>query len=807
MNFRLVRGPIALSALFLAFVVPALPQRADRATVTGIVSDPTGHSIPGAIVKIKSDDTGVVTDLTTNDSGVYSSPSLVLGAYTITVESAGFKTTVRAGIRLVGGQIFRQDIGLELGAVSDQVTVIASAEILNTTNADVTHIVDENYYRNLPVVMGGDIRLAEALLQIQPGFTPMKPNGDPMFRGSAFSSRLNGGQVQAAENFFDGVAFGYASGHNGSQESGPPIESVSEMKVTTSTFSAQYGHSNGGTIEYTSKSGTKDLHGSFYEYLANDALNARGFFPDKASKVRSNAFGFTVAGPVFIPKVYDGRNKTFFFTNFDWLKYRSGVLPGFGNTTPIDAFKQGDFSALLGSQVGADALGRPILSGQIYDPTTTRLVNNIPVRDPFPGNRIPASLRSNVANQLVPLMVRPDRAGTALNVAGNPAGDQTWIGDFRTLVFRVDHQWSDKFKTNTSFFWPKRPAIRNCGEVGGCVTQFDARVSPEKNDQYIGNGFYQRIATQHATQQFDYVIKNNLLYHATVSWDRWFMGGTPLSAGVGWPDKLWGADKSGILDKTAGPPNMTFTGNIPYTQLGMQWIGFGFEAINRWQFANDLTWVKGRHSIKVGLESRLHQFNFHGWATSTGGSFNFSRLGTGGYDAAGNSLASTGDPFASFLLGQVQTANYTIPSFTTFNGRFLSTYINDDYKVTSKLNLTLGMRFDYQGPWTERFDRFSTFSPSTPNPGAGGRLGALIFAGKGTGRTGSRTFDEIPADAWGPRLGFAYKVTDKTVFRGGIRNLLCRRHLRTGWQTHHRIRGESHRAEPDERPLSGVQPG
>src|SRR5438477_307849 len=256
--------------------------------------------------------------------------------------------------------------------------------------------------------------------------------------------------------------------------------------------------------------------------------------------------------------------------------------------------------------------------------------------------------------------------------------------------------------------WPvgrNRPSIRNGGEVQGCSFKYDPRVSPEKNTDYIGNGFYQRIATHHANQQFDYIIKNNLLYHATVSWDRWFMGGTPISAGVDWLDKLWGTDKSGLLDKTAGPPNMTFTGNIPYTQIGMQWIGFGFEAINRWQFVNDLTWIKGKHSIKVGYEFRHHQFNFHGWGASTGGSFNFSRLGTGGYDASGNVLSNTGDPFASFLLGQVQTANFLIPAFTTFNGNFMATYLNDDFKVTSKLNITLGMRFDYQGPWTERFDR------------------------------------------------------------------------------------------------------
>jgi hypothetical protein len=360
-------------------------------------------------------------------------------------------------------------------------------------------------------------------------------------------------------------------------------------------------------------------------------------------------------------------------------------------------------------------------------------------------------------------MKRPDRPGVAFNVAGNPAGDQTWIANFRTIVTRVDHQVTDKFKTTTSFFWPYRPAIRNCGEVLGCTPGFD----PESNSDYIGNGFQQRISTHHATQQFDYIIRNNLLWHGTVSWDRWYMGGQPLSAGLNWPDRLWGPGQSGLVDNTAGAPNITFTGNTPYTQLGMQWIGSGFEAINRWQFANDLTWVRGRHSIKVGYEFRHHQFNYSGWAKSTGGSFNFNRLTTSGYDAAGNSLNQTGDPFASFLLGQVQTASFTIPQFVTFTGNYTSTYINDDIKLTSRLNLTFGLRFDYQMPWTERHNNFSTFDQNAPNPGAGGIPGALVFAGEGAGRSGRRIFDDVPIDAFGPRFGFAYRMTDRTVLRGG----------------------------------------
>src|SRR6185369_16169681 len=230
---------------------------------------------------------------------------------------------------------------------------------------------------------------------------------------------------------------------------------------------------------------------NLYEYFANDALNARGFFPVAVPKARNNNFGFTVGGPLIIPKVYNGKNKTFFFTNLDWFKFRSGPLPGFGNTTPVDAFKQGDFSALLtNTQVGTDAIGRPILNGQIFNPNSTRLVNGVPVRDPYPGNIIPANdpLRSQVAAKLVPLMAKPWRSGLQLNVGGNPNGDQTWIADFRTILFRVDHQVTNKLKESTSFYWPARPAIRNCGEVLGCTPEFN----PQKYSDYLGNGFIQR---------------------------------------------------------------------------------------------------------------------------------------------------------------------------------------------------------------------------------------------------------------------------------------------------------------------------
>lgn len=773
MRVRVVYGSVA-AALMLGLAAtapPAFAQRSDRATISGVVTDAQGAAIPGATVTIKNEQTGVETSAVTNDAGAYTVPPLVLGRYSVTVDLQGFKKAVTSGILLQGGDTIRHDVALQVGTMQEVVEVVSQEGGLSDTRPDVSHTVNEKYYRELPIVTASDVRLAEAVLQIQPGYLPMRPNGEPMFRGSQFNSRINGGQARATENVFDGAAFGYAVGHQGSHESTPPVESVQEVKVITTSYSAQYGHTSGGFIEYTSKSGTNNFHGSLYEYFAHDALNAKGFFAIDKTPLRNDNFGGVLGGPVLLGKLYDGRNKTFFFANYDYTRIRSGVLPGFGNTTPIPAFRNGDFSALLtGQQVGTDALGRPIMGGQIFNPATTRLVNGVPVRDPYPNNQIPANdpLRSSVAAQLASLMVQPDREGIAFNVAGNPAGDQTWELNARNILGRVDHVFTPNFRESTTFYWNRRPSIRNCGGVGGCTTEFSGETEPEQNTSYVGEGFYQRISTHHLHQQFDWVIRDNLLNHSTVAYDRWFMGGNSLSAGADWPNRLWGANNGGLVATDAGPPQMGFAGNTPYSPIGQNWPRFGYLVNNRWQFSNDLTWVKGRHTMKTGFEYRYHDFPFRGWAVgAVGGQFNFNRLGTGGYDAGGVNLAATGDPFASFLLGQVHDSSQTIPVQPTFRESYTAAWVNDEFKVNEKLTLTLGLRLDYQSARREVNDQYSTFDPNTPNPAAGNIPGALIYAGTGPGRAGTRTFEDPPLDAWGPRVGFAYRLGEKQTLRGG----------------------------------------
>ena len=266
-RFQFVTARLVLVVLGLAFCLssPLLAQRSDRGVIGGVVTDTQGAAVPGATVSIKNDSTGVELTLVTNAKGAYSSNPLVLGQYTVTVNVQGFKTARGTGLDLRAGDVVRHDVTLDVGAMTETVEVVsAEAGGLDDTRPDVSHSVDEKYYHDLPIITAADVRLAESVLQMQPGYLPMSPNGDPMFRGSQFGSRINGGQTRAAENFCDGGAFGYASGHQQSQESAPPAEAIKEVTVVTTTYSAQYGHTSGGFIEYTSKSGTNKFHGSAY---------------------------------------------------------------------------------------------------------------------------------------------------------------------------------------------------------------------------------------------------------------------------------------------------------------------------------------------------------------------------------------------------------------------------------------------------------------------------------------------------------------------------------------------------------------
>ena len=756
---RSLLAVFALSALVVFSGHSLYGQEADRAVITGVVTDASGAAVPDAQVTITGQQTGAKTVVGTNGSGSYSTPPLILGVYMVEVEKPGFKTFSRSGIVLTGAQTVRADAKLEVGQVTQTVEVVGGVEQINTENATVSHTIGETYYRDLPAVMGADIRLAESLLQLQPGFTPMQPNGDALFRGSQFTSRINGGQTMATENWFDGAAFGYAEGHQGTQESSLPFPSVQEMTVVENTFSAQYGHTSGGFVTYATKSGTKQLHGNVYDFLGDSKFDARNYFLPKVIPLTQNNWGAAIGGP--IPKA----GQTFWFFNVDGLDYHSSVNTGFVNTLATPLQKQGNFSEFLntGSVIAHDALGRPIYQGEIFNPATTRSVGGIPVRDgygfdpatglPITGqaNVIPANdpLLSPLATFVIPNIPTLDRNTLRVNGFGGNSDDNNKI-NVRTWLLRIDHTFNNKFSISNTYYENMRPRVAHCGGPQGC--------NDTDNANYIGQGFFQRITNHFDHVQMNWVIKPNLFNHVTIAYDRWLMKGHMLSGGEGWNQKLGlGLPDQPIFDK-AGFPQLNFNGPVGYTHFGTPWASDGADINNRYQFLDDITWNTGRHTIKAGIEFRYMTFPQTGWAINTGGNFNFSANETAGYDATGSNLnSSTGNEFASFMLGQVDSANFSVPFKYTPTMKYSSPWINDDIKVSKKLNVTLGVRFDWQSGLKEQTGRFSTFDPTAQNPV--GHLGATVF--NGNKATGDSNWNV------GPRVGFAYALNDKTVIRGG----------------------------------------
>lgn len=750
---------------------------ADRIAVTGLVTDVSGAAVPGAKVTLLNQDTGVSTVITTNSAGNFTSPALILGNYTLRVEKAGLKTYVQPNMALtIGGRTYTQNVTLQLGAVTQTVEVKASAQLINTQSPTVSYQVGKQYYRDLPEVMGADVRLAEAKLVLSPGYVPTAPNGDAIFRGDAFESRINGGQTVSWESWFDGAEYGYAEGHQQTHESSIPYAAVQELTTTVNNFSAQYGHTSGGIALYTTKSGTSQFHGQLYDFYTSSGMDANNFFLDSSGinilPLNQNNIGFTLGGP--IPKIHKW-GKTFWFTNYDRLDYHSTVNTGFQNTLPTPAERGGDFSQLLQSpsagcatppcQISTDALGRPIYYGELFNPATTRTVNGIPVRDPYPNNIIPTNdplLTGNPAGQTVAGLIPTLDRNTLFspNEFGGTSDDNDKINVW-TWLLRVDHTFNDKWSMSFTYFQNHRPRTAHCGGPEGCNITHSA-ATPSLNTSYIGQGFYQLITNHFAHLQLNWVVKSNLFNHATLAYDRWNMNGHQLSSGVGWNQKLG----LGLPDEpqfnNAGFPSINFSGNnvVNYTAYGTPWYPDGADINNRYQFYDDLTWITGKHTLKFGIQSEYLQFPQTGWAVNTGGSFNFSANETAGYSNTGANLASqTGDAFAAFLLGQVNSAGFTVPTNYMPEFYYYAPWVNDSYKVTPKLTLDLGLRFDWNSGLSEQYGRFSTMNPTLPNPGAGGHPGAMVF--------GSAAYGDS-SEGLAPRFGFAYQLGQNNVIRGGF---------------------------------------
>ena len=425
---------IAFCCLFL--VAGTVLAQGDRGTITGTVSDPAGGVIPGAAIKATNIETGLSYEAATTETGNYTLAQLPVGVYQLSCSLTGFKQFVRTGITVSVAQTLRIDISLEIGDITETVTVSADAPLLKTESGEMSQTISSETLDDLPILsVSGGLRNPFNVAQLLPSATQsggLRVNGTP---GNTMQLRIEGQ---------DATQTTWTTAYSMSQ---PSVDSIEEYAIQTSNFAAEYGQAGSSVFNLNMKSGTNRLHGSAFDYFRNEALNANTPFLNRKSTDRRHDFGFTIGGPVYLPKLYDGRDKTFFFFSFEQYRY-SAINSTVTRTVPIDAYRAGDFSALQSANrvLGTDVLGREILEGTIYDPRTTRTVEvdgkSYVVRDPFSNNTIPSELFDPVAikmQDLIPHAMQNTQTNNYFPVY--PSTSVRYIPSVK-----IDHQLTTKFK-------------------------------------------------------------------------------------------------------------------------------------------------------------------------------------------------------------------------------------------------------------------------------------------------------------------------------------------------------------------------
>jgi len=383
-----------LSILLLTAVAIA---QSDRGAISGQVSDPTGAPIPAADIVATNTATGVKYPTKSLDSGAYQIGGLAFGRYDLTAAAPGFSRLSRPRVEVSIGQTVTLNVTLQVGQIDQTVEVTGTPTPVDSSTATASTVISPQQVIDLPLAISGNMRNPESFILLTPGVS-----------GDTRNTQINGSPSRAKEVVFDGgTASGPESG--GTLATYPSVEAIGEFKLVSNTFNAEYGRTGGGFEIFTTKSGTNALHGAAYDYVRNDVFDARGFFSRVTPVNRQNEFGVNLGGPIYIPKVYGGRNRSFFYFVYGGFRYRAGQTNNLISVPPA-AFKAGDFSKLV------DRNGNLV---QIYDPVTTRTVNGAAVRDPFPGNIIPQSRFSSVSKNILPLLPNPTNA--ALSGISSPS--------------------------------------------------------------------------------------------------------------------------------------------------------------------------------------------------------------------------------------------------------------------------------------------------------------------------------------------------------------------------------------------------
>ncbi len=651
---------------FLAFA------QSDRGNINGTVTDPNGAVVVNAAVVARNQETGALSQTATTGTGNYTIPQLPAGLYEVSVEAAGFKKFVQTGISVQVAQTARIDVVLQIGQTSETITINADAALLKTESAEQSQNITAERMSELPLNFSGlgvgNVRNPYAFVNLTPGasFTP---------NGTSFNLRVNGLPNNTESVRVEGQEANNTLQPGSPHQTQPSIEAMQEVAVQSSNYSAEYGQVGGGMFNFTTKSGTNQFHGSAYEYFVNDKLNAGVPFTDAGNgqHVRpashKDDFGFSIGGPVWIPKVYKGQNKTFFFFNYEQYIQRQTVYNGLA-TVPTAAMRQGDFSAVLGQKVlGTDPLGNSIYQNQIFDPASTQRVNGQAVRTPFPGNIIPSSRLDPIALKIQSYIPLPDLPGTTNNFR------QYWPNprDQNIPSVKIDHILNERNKV--SFFWTHYADDHFSGQDGLPVPLTATRFIP--------------IRSWTARINYDYTISPTLLLHAGIGHVKY---GNPDKGVVGVSDYDSVKNLGLVGASTLGFPRIA---GLNVTGYGGSSLNLGPTNFNEYRTDKpsaiaSLTWVRGNHTYKAGGEFRIDSYTDRNFRTGSG-VYNITGNETGEPYLQSTTIGGTtiGFPYASFLLGQVnnaQVAGYQDPQFRK---RTFSAFLQDNWKVTRKLTLGL----------------------------------------------------------------------------------------------------------------------
>jgi hypothetical protein len=751
-NQQSLRGEMMKVKLIFAFLalVATIFAQGERGSLNGTVTDQSGAVVPNATVRVLNINTGVETNVVTNDAGVWRVPYLQPGTYRITVTAQGFRGATRDNVILAVAQTLTVDFSLEVGQVSDTVTISSEPPLIETGSAEIGSYVTKKEFDTWPITVGDGRRQIQQFI-----FTSL-----PGTVGGTFQGSINGGQNYTHEILLDGMPLGRFDLQGGSNnEFSPSAEAISEMKLQTGTVSAQYSGGQTAVANFATKSGTNELHGSAYYYHQNDAFRANGW-GNNAAGIRRQPFkqhnyGYSAGGPVILPKIYNGKNKSFWFHNLEKTRVRDFVSTTF-STLPTMDFRRGDFSRLFnsaftgnarsGTMVGTDAAGRSVQFGAIYDPTTTRVVNGRAVRDPFPGNIIPQNRWSPVArNVLEVAKIDEPLFDTMLN--NIPAiGTCCPFFDETMLTLKGDHYLNSSHKFTGMFNRNFRERNNSPGGRWGVPPGLPTNVYQLQNTP----GTAARFA-------YDWTVKANLLNRLAIGYNRFGNINESVYVDQDWPQKIGLQNVPGVHF-----PGLLFGGQ-PFQgggigaggRLGSSARGGSYNGSTIIQ--DDMTWIRGKHNVKFGFEQRRYYSNQR--IKSGSGEFNFNPIQTAqiGFNN------ETGHSFASFLLGAVQSTSRAV-AVTNFGYRQRQTgfYLMDDWKMTRKLTLNLGLRWEIIGGLQEVAGRMSGLG-LVPNPGAANRIGALQFVDD----LGRKGFMDTYWWQLSPKFGFAYAVNEKFVFRGG----------------------------------------